>query len=248
MPAEDAGHPDDARALRRAGAARGARERRPVPDDRRRGDGHAARPQPLGLPLGGGRRRLRCAPPYPAHRQAGTDGAGAALNPDPHNLPKLDPKDQFLLGDATLPFTAADAPAAAGPAAPSTNHLFIPWLRKTEYIGREVRTAAPAQPAYVSPPLVSAQLTPVQEARARGGGRHLARRAAALHRGDVRGRERRPQRARAPDQAGRARGRGVRPPPRRGHLGERVRPLPLPGAARRPPARRACPAGCARAG
>ncbi|PIL33234.1 hypothetical protein GSI_04684 [Ganoderma sinense ZZ0214-1] len=59
------------------------------------------------------------------------------LNPDPNNLPKLDPKDRFLLGD----------PASAGPvlvAGPSsgTSTLMssvphVPWLRKTEYLSRD---------------------------------------------------------------------------------------------------------------
>ncbi|KAF9785156.1 RNA polymerase II-associated [Thelephora terrestris] len=60
------------------------------------------------------------------------DGDDSALNPDPKNLPKLDPKDQFLLGDSTGSslFVSTSAPGSSTPHAVPT----VTWLRKTEYI------------------------------------------------------------------------------------------------------------------
>ncbi|KAG6856220.1 hypothetical protein H0H87_006371 [Tephrocybe sp. NHM501043] len=60
-------------------------------------------------------------------------GDDSELNPDPHNLPILDPKDAFLLGDSTSsgPYTNGSSSSAATPLA------HVPWLRKTEYISRE---------------------------------------------------------------------------------------------------------------
>ncbi|KAG6869204.1 hypothetical protein C0993_009067 [Termitomyces sp. T159_Od127] len=53
------------------------------------------------------------------------------LNPDPQNLPPLDPKDAFLLGDLTQSGSYANGSSGS---TPLTN---VPWLRKTEYISRE---------------------------------------------------------------------------------------------------------------
>lgn len=58
------------------------------------------------------------------------------LNPDPSNLPVLDPKDAFLLGD----LLTSSGPYSSGPPgtnAPTTPLAHVPWLRKTEYISRE---------------------------------------------------------------------------------------------------------------
>ncbi|KIJ59225.1 hypothetical protein HYDPIDRAFT_44133 [Hydnomerulius pinastri MD-312] len=67
------------------------------------------------------------------------DADDSALNPDPANLPELDPKDRFLLGDpsaSSTPFTNGTAPvSASGSSAPLPVH--VPWLRKTEYLSRE---------------------------------------------------------------------------------------------------------------
>lgn len=52
------------------------------------------------------------------------------LNPDPTNLPPLDPKDAFLLGDSSTG-------SYANGSSTSTPLAHVPWLRKTEYISRE---------------------------------------------------------------------------------------------------------------
>ena len=56
-----------------------------------------------------------------------------ALNPDPRNLPKLDPKDQSLLGDSAGVSTLFVNSSTGGP---SSSHTVpaVTWLRKTEYI------------------------------------------------------------------------------------------------------------------
>lgn len=74
-----------------------------------------------------------------------------ALNPDPDNLPPLDPKDRFLLGDPSAnstPYTNGAAPASAsGASTPLPAH--VPWLRKTEYLSREgVQRASSIQDMY----------------------------------------------------------------------------------------------------
>ncbi|KAG6853882.1 hypothetical protein C0991_000347 [Blastosporella zonata] len=61
-------------------------------------------------------------------------GNDSELNPDPTNLPFLDPKDAFLVGDFSAPsgpYTNGSSSSAATPLA------HVPWLRKTEYISRE---------------------------------------------------------------------------------------------------------------
>lgn len=61
-----------------------------------------------------------------------------ALNPDPNNLPRLDPKDAFLLGDPSSSTGAYTNGSNAGPATTSSNNLGnVTWLRKTEYLSRE---------------------------------------------------------------------------------------------------------------
>jgi RNA polymerase II-associated factor 1 len=57
------------------------------------------------------------------------------LNPDPLNLPKLDPKDAYLLSD---PSTSTGITANVGSGSSASAPLaHVPWLRKTEYISRE---------------------------------------------------------------------------------------------------------------
>ncbi|KAG2039869.1 RNA polymerase II-associated [Suillus americanus] len=66
----------------------------------------------------------------------GEDGDDVTLNPDPDNLPSLDPKDRFLLSDpstSAAPYT--NGPTTSGTATPLPAH--VPWLRKTEYLSRE---------------------------------------------------------------------------------------------------------------
>lgn len=59
----------------------------------------------------------------------------SALNPDPLNLPKLDPKDAFLLSD---PSSSTGITANVGTSSGTSTPLaHVPWLRKTEYISRE---------------------------------------------------------------------------------------------------------------
>jgi RNA polymerase II-associated factor 1 len=63
----------------------------------------------------------------------------STLNPDPENLPSLDPKDRFLLGDPSTnstPFTNGAAPVS-GSGTSTALPVHVPWLRKTEYISRE---------------------------------------------------------------------------------------------------------------
>ncbi|KAG5647500.1 hypothetical protein DXG03_009437 [Asterophora parasitica] len=61
------------------------------------------------------------------------DADDSALNPDPHNLPILDPKDAFLLGDISAPSSSYLNGSSNAPTAPLGH---VPWLRKTEYISR----------------------------------------------------------------------------------------------------------------
>ncbi|KAL0947891.1 hypothetical protein HGRIS_010526 [Hohenbuehelia grisea] len=62
------------------------------------------------------------------------DADDSALNPDPRNPPKLDPKDQFLLEDPSSSFINGSG-SASGSSTPLPAH--VPWLRKTEYISRD---------------------------------------------------------------------------------------------------------------
>jgi RNA polymerase II-associated factor 1 len=73
-----------------------------------------------------------------------------ALNPDPHCLPAVDPKDRFLLGDpsSTPGGPHTNGAGAGGPSTPLPAH--VPWLRKTEYISREgVQRGSGNQEPYV---------------------------------------------------------------------------------------------------
>ena len=55
------------------------------------------------------------------------------LNPDPDNLPKLDPKDEFLAYDVSGSSANTNAPGTPGQNVPLAN---VPWLRKTEYTSK----------------------------------------------------------------------------------------------------------------
>lgn len=66
-------------------------------------------------------------------------GDDSALNPNPHDLPPLDPKDKFLLGDPSSTTGGQYTNGAIGTPGVSSTPLptHVPWLRKTEYISRE---------------------------------------------------------------------------------------------------------------
>lgn len=61
------------------------------------------------------------------------------LNPDPNNLPKLDPKDQFLLSDpaSSTPFLGNGHASGSMPSSSQPVMPHVPWLRRTEYLSRE---------------------------------------------------------------------------------------------------------------
>jgi len=72
---------------------------------------------------------------------------GLALNPDPSNLPKLDPRDAFLLSDiSSTAGITTNAGNLSGSSVPMTH---VPWLRKTEYISREGVLRTSSQETYV---------------------------------------------------------------------------------------------------
>ncbi len=52
------------------------------------------------------------------------------LNPDPENLPELDPKDEFLLLDLNTSSTAYGAVGAGSASAALQN---VSWLRKSDH-------------------------------------------------------------------------------------------------------------------
>ncbi|TFY64787.1 hypothetical protein EVG20_g5832 [Dentipellis fragilis] len=65
-----------------------------------------------------------------------------ALNPDPKDLPVLDPKDQALLLDpSSSAFHSSSDLSRTSTPLPA----HVPWLRKTEYISRENQSAAHRQ-------------------------------------------------------------------------------------------------------
>ncbi|KAH7885866.1 RNA polymerase II-associated [Phlebopus sp. FC_14] len=67
------------------------------------------------------------------------DADDSALNPDPDNLPPLDPKDRLLLGDSSAssaPYTNGVTPISSS-ASSTPLPVHVPWLRKTEYLSRE---------------------------------------------------------------------------------------------------------------
>ncbi|KAF5377783.1 hypothetical protein D9757_008079 [Collybiopsis confluens] len=76
----------------------------------------------------------------------------AALNPDPENLPKLDPKDEFLAFDSgSSNIYLSGAHNGPTPGTPALGQ--VAWLRKTEYTSDRVQRAA-AEPKHVSLPLM----------------------------------------------------------------------------------------------
>ncbi|KAI0642319.1 RNA polymerase II-associated [Trametes meyenii] len=65
------------------------------------------------------------------------NGDDSELNPDPKQPPKLDPRDQFLLGDPASTATPFLGPSTPGLSTPSASMPHVAWLRKTEYLSRE---------------------------------------------------------------------------------------------------------------
>jgi len=59
------------------------------------------------------------------------NGDDSELNPDPKNLPPLDPKDAYLIAESSAAVNGLKASSS------SSNIHHVPWLRKTEYISRE---------------------------------------------------------------------------------------------------------------
>lgn len=69
------------------------------------------------------------------------------LNPDPNNLPVLDPKDQFLLLDPSSSlgsFAMSHNASGSGTSTPTTIP-HVTWLRKTEYLSRDSTNRSQAQ-------------------------------------------------------------------------------------------------------
>lgn len=78
--------------------------------------------------------------------------ASAELNPDPSRASKLDPLDQFLLGDPASTSTPFLGPSTPGIPTPSASMPHVAWLRKTEYLSREnASRASLSQDMYVLP-------------------------------------------------------------------------------------------------
>lgn len=74
------------------------------------------------------------------------------LNPDPSRASKLDPLDQFLLGDPASTSTPFLGPSTPGISTPSASMPHVAWLRKTEYLSREnASRASLSQDMYVLP-------------------------------------------------------------------------------------------------
>lgn len=82
---------------------------------------------------------------------SGTNPLETALNPDPSNLPPLDPKDALLLAD---PSTSSAAFPVNGNSHSASNFsqptlANVSWLRKTEYITRESSQRQTGQEPFV---------------------------------------------------------------------------------------------------
>ncbi|KAJ7656300.1 RNA polymerase II-associated protein [Mycena polygramma] len=87
----------------------------------------------------------------------------AELNPDPDDLPVLDPEDAALLAElAPSAPTFGNSQMPSGPSTPLPAH--VPWLRKTEYISREgVQRSGGHEPKHI----VSAPIDVSREAQLR---------------------------------------------------------------------------------
>ncbi|KAE9392324.1 hypothetical protein BT96DRAFT_924805 [Gymnopus androsaceus JB14] len=72
----------------------------------------------------------------------------SALNPDPDNLPKLDPKDEFLAYDTAYINGSGTSTPSAGPALGQ-----VAWLRKTEYTSDRAQRSALETKHVALPPI-----------------------------------------------------------------------------------------------
>jgi len=85
------------------------------------------------------------------HSTTDFDSREIALNPDPLNLPPLDPKDALLLADPSTSTAAfpmnGNGHSASNPVQPTL--ASVSWLRKTEYITRESSQRQIGQEPYV---------------------------------------------------------------------------------------------------
>lgn len=74
-----------------------------------------------------------------------------ALNPDPHNLPKLDQKDEFLTYDSGSSSTYMNG-NHTGSSTPSAVPALgqVAWLRKTEYTSDRVQRSSTNEPCVIS--------------------------------------------------------------------------------------------------
>ncbi|KAF8967736.1 RNA polymerase II-associated protein [Flammula alnicola] len=87
------------------------------------------------------------------------NGDDSSLNPDPNNLPKLDPRDAFLLADPSSSTGAYPVNGISHPTSSTNAHQTplanVTWLRKTEYISREgvQRSGVSEQKHVVSAPI-----------------------------------------------------------------------------------------------
>ncbi|KAH9893329.1 RNA polymerase II-associated [Cubamyces lactineus] len=70
------------------------------------------------------------------------NGDDSELNPDPNRPHKVDPRDQFMLGDPATSAAPFLGPVVLGASTPLAAMPNVPWLRKTEYLSREGSTRA----------------------------------------------------------------------------------------------------------
>ncbi|KAJ3812491.1 RNA polymerase II-associated protein [Lentinula aff. lateritia] len=77
----------------------------------------------------------------------------SALNPDPHNLPELDQKDEFLTYDSGSSSTYMNG-NHTGSSTPSAVPALgqVAWLRKTEYTSDRVQRSSTNEPKHVALP------------------------------------------------------------------------------------------------
>ncbi|CAK5269161.1 unnamed protein product [Mycena citricolor] len=89
-----------------------------------------------GMPLDLGKwESLWLEPPRDGESKSEIQGHGSELNPDPNDLPSLDPEDAALLADIAPSHSFGSAHSSAGPSNSLPAH--VSWLRRTEYITRE---------------------------------------------------------------------------------------------------------------